>query len=99
MVNRERGMLRAAVLTPHTIATKDVFARQFDLPEWNPQIGAESDNGREWIIASHGADHLRRAVLNHFCFCQEEEHQCLLGTADADRLVGLVQDKNLCIER
>jgi len=74
MVYGKWRMLRTAVLTSHTVASKNVFSRQFDLPEWNPQVGTQADNGGEWITTPNCSDYLRRAVLDYLCLRKKQQH-------------------------
>jgi hypothetical protein len=38
-------------------------------------------------------------LLHHFGFGEEEKEEGFFGAANADRLVALIQDKDLAVER
>lgn len=99
MVYGKGRVLRAAVLTAHAVSSKDVLARELDLAKWNPEVGAQPDDGGEWIIAAHRAYDLRRALLDHFSLCQKQQHQGFFCAADTNRLIRLIQYQHLRIKR
>jgi len=47
----------------------------------------------------HAAHDVRIAFFNDRSFCEEEEKQRFFGVANADGLVGLIQDQYLGVER
>lgn len=47
----------------------------------------------------HTAHHMRRSLFDDIGLRQEKQKECFLGMANANWLVGLVEDKDLAIER
>lgn len=99
MIHCQRWRSAPAVGAAHTIATHDVLAREFDLFEGNPQVGAKPNHGRKGVGYAYCANISIRVLLDEFGFRQKQEHQSFLCAADADGFVGLVEDQDLAIER
>ncbi len=92
VVDGKRGLLCAAVLTGEVVAAKNVLARQFDLFERHPQVGAQPDHAREGVGLPTGAHGQGCALLHKFGLGEKQQQECLLRRTDADWLVGLVED-------
>ena len=99
MINCERWVLRAAVLTSHAVSAKYILAREFNLSEWHAEIGAQSNHRRKGVIAANRSNHLGCVLLDHLCLCKEEQHERFFCAAHADGLVRLIKNQHLRIER
>lgn len=99
MIYGERGLAFTTIHALEAVATEDVLARELDLFEGHPQVGAEADHAGVGIGLAHRTHGDGRPMFYHFGFCEEEQEEGFLGAADADRLIGLVEDQDLRIER
>lgn len=99
VVHRKRWSASTTVGTFHAIATHDVLAGELDLFERNAQVSAKAYHRRERIGDAHGADMAIGALFYELGLGKKQQHQCLLGTADTNGLVRLIEDKHLAVER
>ena len=98
MIHCQRDVCPAAVLAPMGIPAEDIFARENDLLERNPDVHRQADDAREGHPHGHRADLLPVMRFDELRLAEVEKDDRLLCIDHAHRLVVLIENQNFRVE-
>lgn len=98
MIDGEWDIAPATILASVAVTTEDVFPREDNLLERNPNVHREANNAREWQRHRHRADTQRLICSYQLDLPHIQKHNCLLHVNHAHRLIILIEDQHLCIQ-
>lgn len=98
MIDGERHIVAAAVLTPVTVAAENILPGEDDLLVWDADIEGETYYTRERHTHGNGPDLFPIARFDQLRFAEIKQDDGLLNIAYTQRLITLVEDEHLAAE-
>lgn len=93
MIDSERYIRPAAVLTSVTVPAKDVFPRQDYLFIWHTHVNSKANNAGIWHRRRDGMQIPAVARCDQLGLAQIKQNNGFLDIADAERLIIMVEHK------
>lgn len=90
MIDGQRDIRTAAILAAVPVAAKDVFSREDDFLEGNPDVDGEADNAGKRHRSGHRMEKLAVNGGNQLSFPKIQENDRLFDVTNTERLVVVV---------
>jgi len=98
MVDRQRKVAAAAILTAMTIPPENVLARKDDFLVGNSDVDGEPDDTRERHRHRNRPKQLAGMSLNELGLAKEKKDDRFLNIADTHWFIVLIEHQNLAVQ-